>query len=122
MKTIVFIYFLINAISPAIPNNMNPSIPYAEILINNHIADGEGFQQFVEIAAKTSFIEGFPRSQRVPKSGFHRRLGDFFQPPLLREGSNSGSQLLPLLSIRFRPLGAAAIPADDRCRDAADSR
>ena len=39
MKTIVFIYFLINAISPAIPNNMNPSIPYAEILINNHIAE-----------------------------------------------------------------------------------
>ena len=37
MKTNVFTYFLINASSPAIPNNTAPSIPYAEILINNYI-------------------------------------------------------------------------------------
>ena len=39
MKTNVFTYFLISASSPPMPNNTAPSIPYAEILINNHIAE-----------------------------------------------------------------------------------
>lgn len=59
----------------------------AQIAGKLHVADGERFQQFVEILAEARFIKGSLCGERIPKSSFHRRAGGFFHPPLPRKGA-----------------------------------